>query len=878
MLEAYRAHVAERAALGIPPLPLSKQQTTELVALLKNPPAGEEAALVELITYRVPAGVDDAAKVKAEFLAKVAKGEEACGLISKEKATELLGTMLGGYNVKPLIDLLACGTCGVVAAEGLKKTLLVFDFFHDVAELAKAGNANAKNVMQSWADGEWFTSRPAVPASQKLTVFKVTGETNTDDLSPAPDAWSRPDIPLHALAMLKNPRPGIEADEPGSRGPIKQLEKLAAKGNLIAYVGDVVGTGSSRKSATNSVLWFTGEDIPFVPNKRFGGVCLGSKIAPIFFNTMEDAGALPIEIDAGQMDMGDEIELKVDQATGKVTATKNGATIAESQLKTLVILDEVRAGGRIPLIIGRGLTTKAREFLKLPQSTLFRLPQNPADDGKGYSLAQKMVGKACGVTGILPGTYCEPKMTTVGSQDTTGPMTRDELKDLACLGFSADLVMQSFCHTAAYPKLVDVKMHRELPSFISTRGGVALRPGDGVIHSWLNRLLLPDTVGTGGDSHTRFPIGISFPAGSGLVAFAAATGVMPLDMPESVLVRFKGKMQEGITLRDLVNAIPLYAIKAGLLTVEKKGKKNVFSGRILEIEGLPDLKVEQAFELSDAAAERSAAACAVALNKEPMVEYMRSNITLMKWMIAEGYADARTLKRRINAMEDWIANGTLLKADANAQYAAVIEIDLAEVTEPILACPNDPDDVKILSEVAGAKIDEVFIGSCMTNIGHFRAAAKVLEGRSDIPTRLWVAPPTKMDALILTEEGYYATLGKSGARMEMPGCSLCMGNQAQIRKGSTAISTSTRNFPNRLGIDTQVYLSSAELAAMCALAGRIITKDEYMVMIKLVNAKSGEIYRYMNFDQIPSFVEAAATVDVIQQGDARFLNKIGCAP
>ena len=862
MLEAYRAHVAERAALGIPPLPLSKQQTTELVALLKNPPAGEEAALVELITYRVPAGVDDAAKVKAEFLAKVAKGEEACGLISKEKATELLGTMLGGYNVKPLIDLLACGTCGVVAAEGLKKTLLVFDFFHDVAELAKAGNANAKNVMQSWADGEWFTSRPAVPASQKLTVFKVTGETNTDDLSPAPDAWSRPDIPLHALAMLKNPRPGIEADEPGSRGPIKQLEKLAAKGNLIAYVGDVVGTGSSRKSATNSVLWFTGEDIPFVPNKRFGGVCLGSKIAPIFFNTMEDAGALPIEIDAGQMDMGDEIELKVDDATGKVTATKNGATIAESQLKTLVILDEVRAGGRIPLIIGRGLTTKAREFLGLPQSTLFRLPQNPADDGKGYSLAQKMVGKACGVTGILPGTYCEPKMTTVGSQDTTGPMTRDELKDLACLGFSADLVMQSFCHTAAYPKLVDVKMHRELPSFISTRGGVALRPGDGVIHSWLNRLLLPDTVGTGGDSHTRFPIGISFPAGSGLVAFAAATGVMPLDMPESVLVRFKGEMQPGITLRDLVNAIPLYAIKAGLLTVEKKGKKNVFSGRILEIEGLPNLKVEQAFELSDAAAERSAAACAVALNKEPMVEYMRSNITLMKWMIAEGYQDARTLKRRINAMEDWIANGTLLKADANAQYAAVIEIDLAEVTEPILACPNDPDDVKVLSEVAGAKIDEVFIGSCMTNIGHFRAAGKVLEGKSDIPTRLWIAPPTKMDALILTEEGYYGVLGKSGARMEMPGCSLCMGNQAQIRKGSTAISTSTRNFPNRLGIDTQVYLGSAELAAMCALAGRIVTVPEYMEQIKLVNAKAAEVYRYMNFDQIPEFVEQAATVEM----------------
>jgi len=862
VLEAYRAHVAERAALGIPPLPLSKQQTTELVGLLKNPPKGEEAALVELITYRVPAGVDDAAKVKAEFLAKVAKGEEACALISKEKATELLGTMLGGYNVKPLIDLLACPTCGTVAAEGLKKTLLVFDFFHDVAELAKAGNANAKAVMQSWADAEWFTSRPEVPASQKLTVFKVTGETNTDDLSPAPDAWSRPDIPLHALAMLKNPRPGIEADEPGSRGPLKQLEALAAKGNLIAYVGDVVGTGSSRKSATNSVLWFTGEDIPFVPNKRFGGVCLGSKIAPIFFNTMEDAGALPIELDCGQMDMGDEIELRVDAATAKVTALKNGAVIAESQLKTAVIMDEVRAGGRIPLIIGRGLTTKAREFLGLPQSTLFRLPQNPADDGKGYSLAQKMVGKACGVTGILPGTYCEPKMTTVGSQDTTGPMTRDELKDLACLGFSADLVMQSFCHTAAYPKLVDVRMHRELPSFISTRGGVALRPGDGVIHSWLNRLLLPDTVGTGGDSHTRFPIGISFPAGSGLVAFAAATGVMPLDMPESVLVRFKGEMQPGITLRDLVNAIPYYAIKAGLLTVEKKGKKNVFSGRILEIEGLPNLKIEQAFELSDAAAERSAAACAVALNKEPMVEYMRSNITLMKWMIAEGYQDARTLKRRINAMEDWIANGTLLKADANAQYAAVIEIDLAEVTEPILACPNDPDDVKLLSEVAGAKIDEVFIGSCMTNIGHFRAAGKVLEGKSDIPTRLWIAPPTKMDALILTEEGYYGVLGKSGARMEMPGCSLCMGNQAQIRKGSTAISTSTRNFPNRLGIDTQVYLGSAELAAMCALAGRIVTVPEYMEQIKLVNAKAAEVYRYMNFDQIPEFVEQAATVEM----------------
>ncbi|HMW79669.1 bifunctional aconitate hydratase 2/2-methylisocitrate dehydratase [Accumulibacter sp.] len=868
MLESYRAHVAERAALGIPPLPLTAKQTEELIGLLRSPPPGEEKNLVDLITYRVPAGVDDAAKVKAEFLARVAKGEETCALISQAKATELLGTMLGGYNVKPLIDLLV-GANGAVAAEGLKKTLLVFDYFHDVKELADQGNDNAKAVLQSWADGEWFTSRPEVPARQKLTVFKVAGETNTDDLSPAPDAWSRPDIPLHALAMLKNPRPGIEADKPGERGPIKQLEALGGKGNLIAYVGDVVGTGSSRKSATNSVLWFTGEDIPFVPNKRFGGVCLGSKIAPIFFNTMEDAGALPVEIDVGQMDMGDEIELLIDAATARVTALKNGNVIAEAQLKTPVILDEVRAGGRIPLIIGRGLTTKAREALGLPPSTLFKLPQNPADPGKGYSLAQKMVGRACGLPegkGVLPGTYCEPRMTTVGSQDTTGPMTRDELKDLACLGFSADMVMQSFCHTAAYPKLVDVRMHRELPGFISTRGGVALRPGDGVIHSWLNRLLLPDTVGTGGDSHTRFPIGISFPAGSGLVAFAAATGVMPLDMPESVLVRFKGSLAEagkrGVTLRDLVNAIPYYAIQAGLLTVEKKGKKNIFSGRILEIEGLPDLKVEQAFELSDAAAERSAAACTVALNKEPIIEYMRSNITLMKWMIANGYQDARTLGRRIKAMEAWIAQPDLLQADADADYAAVIEIDLADVGEPLVACPNDPDDVKLLSTVAGDKIDEVFIGSCMTNIGHFRAAGKVLEGKTDIPTRLWIAPPTKMDAMILNEEGYYAVLGKSGARMEMPGCSLCMGNQAQIRKGSTAMSTSTRNFPNRLGIDTRVYLGSAELAAVCALLGRIPTPTEYLEQVQAVNAKASDVYRYMNFDQIKEFSEVAETVSV----------------
>jgi aconitate hydratase 2/2-methylisocitrate dehydratase len=865
VLEAYRSHVAERAALGIPPLPLNAQQTADLVELLKNPPKGEEDFLVELITYRVPAGVDDAARVKAGFLAAVAKGEVKCALISRVRATELLGTMLGGYNVKPLIDLLGDAECGAAAAEGLKKTLLVFDFFHDVKELADKGNANAKGVLQSWADGEWFTSRPEVPASQKLTVLKVTGETNTDDLSPAPDAWSRPDIPLHALAMLKNPRPGIDADEPGSRGPIKQLEALAKKGNQIAYVGDVVGTGSSRKSATNSVLWFTGEDIPFVPNKRFGGVCLGSKIAPIFFNTMEDAGALPIEIDAGQMDMGDEIELKVDQATAKVTALKNGQVIAESQLKTPVILDEVRAGGRIPLIIGRGLTTKAREALGLPPSTLFRLPQDPADSGKGFSLAQKMVGRACGLPegkGIRPGTYCEPKMTTVGSQDTTGPMTRDELKDLACLGFSADMVMQSFCHTAAYPKPVDVKMHHELPNFIETRGGVALRPGDGVIHSWLNRLLLPDTVGTGGDSHTRFPIGISFPAGSGLVAFAAATGVMPLDMPESVLVRFKGKLQPGITLRDMVNAIPLAAIKQGLLTVEKKGKKNVFSGRILEIEGLPDLKVEQAFELSDAAAERSAAACAIQLNPEPIAEYLTSNITLMKWMIANGYQDKRTLERRIKAMEAWIADPKLLKGDADAEYAAVIEIDMDQIKEPIVACPNDPDDVKLLSEVAGDKIDEVFVGSCMTNIGHFRAASKLLEGKSDIPVRLWIAPPTKMDQHVLTEEGHYGVLGRTGARMEMPGCSLCMGNQAQIRKGSTAMSTSTRNFPNRLGIDTRVYLGSAELASVCALLGKIPTPAEYMEHQGVISKNADSIYRYMNFDQIKEFKDVADTVNV----------------
>ena len=862
MLASYRQHVAERAALGIPPLPLTAQQTAEVIDLLKNPPAGEGEFLVDLITHRVPAGVDDAAKVKASYLAAVAHGSEKTDLISRTRATELLGTMLGGYNIHPLIELLDDAEVGETAANALKHTLLMFDAFHDVQAKAEAGNANAKSVMQSWADAEWFTSKPEVPESLTITVFKVPGETNTDDLSPAPDATTRPDIPLHGLAMLKNKRDNAPfvPEEDGKRGPIQMLADLKDKGHLVAYVGDVVGTGSSRKSATNSVLWWTGEDIPFIPNKRFGGVCLGSKIAPIFYNTMEDAGALPLEIDVADMNMGDVVELKIDHASGKVTAFKDGKQIAESVLKSDVLLDEVRAGGRIPLIVGRGLTAKAREALGLPASTLFRLPVDPADTGKGYTLAQKMVGRACGLPegqGIRPGTYCEPKMTSVGSQDTTGPMTRDELKDLACLGFSADLVMQSFCHTAAYPKPVDVKTHHTLPDFISTRGGIALRPGDGIIHSWLNRMLLPDTVGTGGDSHTRFPVGISFPAGSGLVAFAAATGVMPLDMPESVLVRFKGELQPGVTLRDLVHAIPLYAIKQGLLTVEKQGKKNIFSGRILEIEGLPTLKIEQAFELADASAERSAAGCTVKLDKEPIVEYLRSNITLLKWMIAEGYADPRSIQRRIDKMEAWLADPQLLSADADADYAAVIEIDLNDIVEPIVCCPNDPDDAKTLSDVAGANIDEVFIGSCMTNIGHFRAAAKLLEGKRDIPTRLWVAPPTKMDAAELTKEGHYGTFGAAGARMEMPGCSLCMGNQAQVREGATVMSTSTRNFPNRLGKNSNVYLGSAELAAICSRLGRIPTREEYLADIGVVNENGEQIYRYMNFDQIPEYREVA---------------------
>ncbi|MFI8608816.1 bifunctional aconitate hydratase 2/2-methylisocitrate dehydratase [Pseudomonas sp. NPDC077649] len=864
MLETYRHHVAERAEQGLPPLALNAEQTAALVELLKNPPAGEAAFLLDLISHRVPAGVDEAAYVKAGFLSAVAKGEATSPLISKQRAVELLGTMQGGYNIATMVELLDDATLGAVAAEQLKHTLLMFDAFHDVAEKAKAGNAAAKAVLQSWADGEWFTARPALAEKITLSVFKVPGETNTDDLSPAPDAWSRPDIPLHALAMLKMARDGIVPQQPGAVGPLAQIEAVKAKGYPVAYVGDVVGTGSSRKSATNSVQWFFGDDIPHIPNKRAGGFCFGNKIAPIFYNTMEDAGALPIEFDVAALDMGDVIDLY--PYAGKVCKHGTDDVITTFELKTPVLLDEVRAGGRIPLIVGRGLTEKARAELGLAPSNLFNKPQAPADSGKGFTLAQKMVGRACGLPegkGVRPGTYCEPKMTTVGSQDTTGPMTRDELKDLACLGFSADLVMQSFCHTAAYPKPVDVTTHHSLPDFMRNRGGVSLKVGDGIIHSWLNRMLLPDTVGTGGDSHTRFPIGISFPAGSGLVAFAAATGVMPLDMPESVLVRFKGKMQPGITLRDLVHAIPYYAIQKGLLTVEKKGKKNIFSGRILEIEGLDNLTVEQAFELSDASAERSAAGCTIKLPEAAIAEYLQSNITLLRWMISEGYGDARTLERRAQAMEAWLAKPQLLAADADAEYAEIIEIDLAEVTEPVLCAPNDPDDARLLSTVAGDKIDEVFIGSCMTNIGHFRAAGKLLDKvKGGIPTRLWLAPPTKMDAHQLTEEGYYGIYGKAGARMEMPGCSLCMGNQARVQTGSTVVSTSTRNFPNRLGDATNVYLASAELAAVASIIGKLPTVEEYMVYAKDIDSMDGDIYRYLSFDQIADFREAAANAKI----------------
>jgi len=855
VLEAYRKHVEERAAAGVVPKPLDAEQVAGLVELVKAPIAGEEDVILDLLTNRVPPGVDEAAYVKAGFLTAIVKGEATSPILSAERATELLGTMQGGYNIETLVELLDVDALAPIAAKALSHTLLMFDAFYTVEEKAKAGNKFAQQVLQSWADAEWFLSKPEVAKKLTVTVFKVPGETNTDDLSPAPDAWSRPDIPLHALAMLKNEREGVSAN------PLQAIEELKQKGHQVAYVGDVVGTGSSRKSATNSVLWCMGDDIPFVPNKRGGGICIGSKIAPIFFNTMEDSGALPLEFDVTSLSTGDVIDIFPYE--GVVKNNETNATITEFKIKTDVILDEVRAGGRIPLIIGRGLTTRARTALGLADSTVFRLPEDVAESTKGYTLAQKMVGKACGVAGVRPNQYCEPKMTTVGSQDTTGPMTRDELKDLACLGFSADLVMQSFCHTAAYPKPVDVDTHHTLPDFIRNRAGVSLRPGDGVIHSWLNRMLLPDTVGTGGDSHTRFPLGISFPAGSGLVAFAAATGVMPLDMPESILVRFKGELQPGITLRDLVNAIPYYAIQKGLLTVEKAGKINAFSGRVLEIEGLPDLKVEQAFELSDASAERSAAGCSIKLNEAPIIEYLESNIVMLNWMIAEGYGDPKTIARRVAEMKAWIADPQLLEADADAEYAEIIEIDLADVKEPILACPNDPDDVKLLTDVAGVEIDEVFVGSCMTNIGHFRAAGKLLEKfNGTLPTRMWVTPPTRMDAAQLSDEGYYSIFGKAGARTEMPGCSLCMGNQARVGDNTTVVSTSTRNFPNRLGNGANVYLSSAEVAAVAAIKGKIPTVAEYMELASEIDATAADTYRYLNFDQIASYIEKANEVIV----------------
>ncbi len=855
MLEAYRNHVAERAAEGVPPKPLTAEWTADLVGLLKNPPPGEEELLLDLLTHRVPPGVDDAAYVKAGFLTAVIKGEASSPLINRSKAVELLGMMLGGYNIATLVSLLDDEELAEQAAGELKHTLLMFDAFHDVADKAKAGNSHATSVLQSWADAEWFTSRPEVPEKITTAVFKVTGETNTDDLSPAPDAWSRPDIPLHARAMYKMARDGLTPDQPGVVGPMAQIEALNARGLKVAFVGDVVGTGSSRKSATNSVLWFFGDDMPGVPNKRTGGICIGGKIAPIFYNTMEDSGALVFEAPVEKIQQGQLIDILPYE--GKIADHDTGETLSEFSLKSDVLLDEVRAGGRINLIIGRGLTNRAREALGLGNSDVFRAMVQPSVSSKGFTLAQKMVGKACGTDGVRPGTYCEPHMTTVGSQDTTGPMTRDELKDLACLGFSADLVMQSFCHTAAYPKPVDVETQHTLPDFIRNRGGVSLKPGDGIIHSWLNRMLLPDTVGTGGDSHTRFPMGISFPAGSGLVAFAAATGVMPLDMPESVLVRFKGEMQPGITLRDLVHAIPYFAIKQGLLTVEKKGKKNIFSGRIVEIEGLDNLTVEQAFELSDASAERSAAGCTIKLSEASISEYLRSNITLLRWMISEKYGDPRTIERRVRKMEQWLAEPKLMSADPDAEYSAVVDIDLAEVVEPIVCAPNDPDDARLLSEVAGDSDDEVLIGSCMTNIGHFRAAGKLLAKTASLKTRFWICPPTRMDAHTLMEEGYYSIYGKAGARTEMPGCSLCMGNQARVDSGSTVLSTSTRNFPNRLGDGANVYLTSAELAAVGGILGKLPTPQEYMDYASTINSMAGEIYRYMNFDQIESFQKAS---------------------
>ena len=860
MLVEYRKHVNKRKSQNIPPKPLNADQTSGLVKLLKNPPKGEENFLLDLISNRVPPGVDEAAYVKASFLSAIATGKDHSPIISRELSVKLLGQMLGGYNVATLVELLDDEDMQECAAEQLKSTILVFDAFHDVAEKATDGNNLAKSVIESWANAEWFLKNKEVPKSIKTIVFKANGETNTDDLSPAQDAWSRPDIPLHALAMFKMERDGLTPDIPGEIGPMTQIEEIKSNNLPVTFIGDVLGTGSSRKSATNSVLWFFGDDIPGVPNKRSGGICFGTKVAPIFFNTMEDAGALVFEASVDDISHGDIVEIF--PYDGKIV-DEVGNIITTFSHKSDVILDEVRAGGRINLIVGRGLTQRARDFLNLPATEVFREPTVQDESQKGYTLAQKMVGKACGKNGVRPGTYCEPIMTTVGSQDTTGPMTRDELKDLACLGFSADLVMQSFCHTAAYPKPVDIETQHSLPDFIMNRGGVSLRPGDGIIHSWLNRMLLPDTVGTGGDSHTRFPMGISFPGGSGLVAFAAATGVMPLDMPESVLVKFTGKMNQGITLRDLVHAIPYYAIKEGLLTVEKKGKKNIFSGRILEIQGLDDLTVEQAFELSDASAERSAAGCTIALSEQSVSEYLKSNITLLQWMITEGYGDLRTIQRRIQKMKDWLKAPSLMKADTDAEYAAVIEIDLNQICEPIVCCPNDPDDAKLLSEVSGDTVDDVFIGSCMTNIGHFRAAGKLLDEADEINTRFWICPPTRMDAHTLMEEGYYNIYGKAGARTEMPGCSLCMGNQARVLAGATVLSTSTRNFPNRLGDGANVYLTSAELASVGGILGRLPTRDEYFSYAKKIDSMASEIYRYMNFDQIASFQDAAKKADTI---------------
>ena len=845
MLKEYRKHEQERRAQGIPALALNAEQVADLVELIKEPPVGEEDFILDIFSNKVPAGVDQAAYVKAAFLTDVANGKVSTSLITCESATKLLGTMLGGYNVQPLISLLNNEEVGDSAVEALSNTLLIFDSLHDVLELSKT-NERAKKVISSWAEAEWFLNKPAVPEHITAMVLKVDGEINTDDLSPGPEAWSRPDIPLHALTILKNT---------DFEDPIGTINKLEESNNPVAFVGDVVGTGSSRKSATNSLLWHIGDDIPYIPNKRTGGICLGGKIAPIFFNTLEDSGTLVLECDVTKMELGDCINIYPHE--GRICSSNSGKELSSFDLKNPTLLDEVRAGGRIPLIIGRSLTDRTREALSKKSSTVFVRPESQKKSDKGYTLAQKMVGRACGVEGIRPGTYCEPRLSTVGSQDTTGPMTRDELKELACLGFSADLVMQSFCHTVAYPKPSDIETHHTLPDFIQTRGGVALKPGDGIIHSWMNRMLLPDMVGTGGDSHTRFPLGISFPAGSGLVAFGATLGSMPLDMPESVLVKFTGTMQPGITLRDLVNAIPYAALKTGKLTLEKEGKINVFSGRCMEIEGLPDLKVEQAFELSDASAERSSSGCTIKLNKEPIIEYLNSNIVLMRWLISEGYGDERTIERRAQAMEAWLENPELLEADEDAEYAEVIEINLDEIKEPLLACPNDPDDIKPLSEVANTKIDEVFIGSCMTNIGHFRAAGNLLKEAKDVPTRLWIVPPTKMDEHQLIEENYYEIFEKSGARTEVPGCSLCMGNQARVEDNSTVVSTSTRNFPNRLGKGADVFLASAELAAISSILGYLPSIGEYLKYMKEINTMGPEVYRYLNFNEIASYKDAA---------------------